>query len=167
MKSDDVSQYLGVVLLLQVTDGPDSVLKHQLMDEAVDRQLQELMDWCMMTSSTTKSTAGSSEAAGSSSAAVGSNNSHTMSNTATSSTIGHSDGSEHLRISTAQMWRLSFAPFALYGLACGIGMDPGLVSTKIKRSMEMTDLGLRLESAVEYGKEMRACLQARLALGSI
>lgn len=67
-------------------------------------------------------------------------------------------------------WRLSFAPFAVKGLAAALGVDVSTGSSRAVSSssssevLEVMDLGLRLEAAFELGQALRQKLSARLSL---
>jgi hypothetical protein len=69
-------------------------------------------------------------------------------------------------------WRLSFAPFAARGLAKALSSSSSSSSSgspeeSSRAVLEMTDLGLRLEEALEAASAMRASLATQLALNSL
>jgi hypothetical protein len=72
-------------------------------------------------------------------------------------------------------WRLSFAPFAAKGLARALRQSSnsssssrsGAFEESCSAVLEMTDLGLRLEEALETAQAMRASMAAQLALNTL
>lgn len=74
-----------------------------------------------------------------------------------------------------QAWRVSFAPYAARGLANALASTSSSSSSSCLSSpaedaseaLEMTDLGLRLEAAVETAQALRSSLAAQLALAQL
>jgi DNA repair exonuclease SbcCD ATPase subunit len=141
-----------------VVDGQQASQLQQLLTqhEAAD-ELQELLAWCQLQGPLDASTGANGSSISSSTAAVALD-------------------TEMLE----KAWRLSFAPFAAKGLAKALiqcSSDSSSSSSSSSRSrpgkesgsdvLEMTDLGLRLEDALEAAQSMRASLAAQLALNSL
>jgi hypothetical protein len=79
--------------------------------------------------------------------------------------MGYGDAIAADSLLMERAWRLSFAPCAAKGLVAALGMDDGSSSSSSARELlEMTDLGQRLETALEAAQDMHAQLAARLSL---
>jgi hypothetical protein len=134
-----------------VVDGEQASPLQQLLTEheAAD-ELQELLAWCQL---------------------QGPLDASTGANGSSSSTPAVAFNSEMLE----RAWRLSFAPFAAKGLAKALIQSSSDSSSSSSRAgkesgsavLEMTDLGLRLEEALDAAQSMRASLAAQLAFNSL
>jgi hypothetical protein len=132
-----------------------SQLQQLLMEHEAADELQELLAWCGLQGPLdARPTADESSSNGTAAVA--------------------SDGDM-----LEKAWRLSFAPFAAKGIAkalsqCGCSSSSSSSSSRFGMSadssravLEMTDLGLRLEEALETAQAMRAGLAAQLALNTL
>jgi hypothetical protein len=149
-----------------VVDGEQGSTLQQLLvqHEAAD-ELQELLAWCQLQGPLDANRPAAATAAAA--AAANRSSARTEDSSSGSAVALDSDMLE-------KAWRLSFAPFAAKGLASALSNSSSSSTSSISSSskecvkavLEMTDLGLRLEEALEAAQSMRASLAAQLAMNA-